>query len=449
MIKNKLIKLGIITTTSPIVSIISCGINEPTENQVKEIRALESTNSMNKIEEDWWKYIIKNEKIKNFNSKDLLSSLEIKNNFDYLLKNEIYKNSSYLYNLSIQISNHKEFSKILKTEGNKEPEVKLNEWGFYVKELSEKKTIDIEEAIEENKGLKLEAKKFIVKNITSFRKKLYKFTIARRYLKNKINKEKYKKIFFNKDDSFTELQDLYNHEEFHLINETLKQKLFLNWEIELSEYDSVDYFGIKVNSEKTYDQIKSLITINPNNNTKGELLTKQPILNLDSKTMLKNILNTSEYNKYKIYGGYSGIKKQSNIGNSLLSFKIDGLKRATNKRLWEGYIFDNRFINNKENTIIRNIQKMTLIPENEKKVNVHFVKGLMPIYKNGKLTFKGSDFETEIQKEYLYSILSLEKNVYESAIKYYTKRENNPILLKLKEPIKKIAIDYGFKFIKK
>jgi hypothetical protein len=52
MIKNKLIKLGIITTTSPIVSIISCGINEPTENQVKEIRALESTNSMNKIEED-------------------------------------------------------------------------------------------------------------------------------------------------------------------------------------------------------------------------------------------------------------------------------------------------------------------------------------------------------------------------------------------------------------
>jgi hypothetical protein len=92
---------------------------------------------------------------------------------------------------------------------------------------------------------------------------------------------------------------------------------------------------------------------------------------------------------------------------------------------------------------------MTLIPENEKKVNVHFVKGLMPIYKNGKLTFKGSDFETEIQKEYLYSILSLEKNVYESAIKYYTKRENNPILLKLKEPIKKIAIDYGFKFIKK
>ena len=446
--KNKLIKLGaFLAFSTPIITVVSCGVNKPSETQLKALKNLGSNFIVNKVQEDWWNYVIKDEKIENFDKNDLLKANEIKENFDYLIQNEIYKDPSYLYNLSIQISENSKFLEILKNEGDKAPEVKLNEWGFYNKELSTKKSEDIEAVIDESTGLSLDAKKFIVVNLKEFRKKLYKFTIARRYLKKSLNKETYKKIFMDKNDVFTELQELFKPEEFVLLNETINQKLFINWNIELSEYDSVDYFGVKSNVEKNYDEVKDLISIK-NDGTKGGLLTKQPLLNLDKKILLKKLLDQSEYNAYKIYGGYQGIKKQSKVGNGILDFGANKFKRVKNKKLWEGFIFDNKFINNKADNGERNEEKMTVIPENSKKVSVRFIKGLMPIFKDDKLTFENSDFSSQVKKDYLISALSLNDVVYQDALVYYTKRETNPILLKVKEPLKKILIDKGYKFIK-
>ena len=447
--KNKLIKLGsILTFAAPIITIVSCGVNKPDESQIKDLKNLESDAVANKIEEDWWSFVIKDEQIENYDKNDLLASAEIKENFDYLIQNKIYNDPKYLSSLSIKISENNKFIEKLKSEGDKEPPTKLNEWGFYSIELSEKLTEKIEKIMDETNGLKLEAKKFIVANLKEFRKELYKFTIARRYLKNNLKKDDYKKIFMDKEDSFSEVQELFNHNEFHLLNEAINQKLFIKWNIELSEDDSVDYFGIKSNTEKTYDEVKTLISIDSSNN-KGELLVKQPLKNLDKKILLKKLLHQNEYEEYKKYGGYNGIGTQDKVGNGILSFEASKFKKVENKRLWEGFIFDNKFLNYKTNAAKRNEQKMTVIPKDSKKVSVKFVKGLMPIYKENKLTFDESDFDNEIKKDFLISALSLNQTVYEDAVVFYTKRETNPILLNLKEPLKKMMIDRGYKFIKK
>ena len=412
--KNTLIMLGSIAAVSvPMVAVVSCGTNTPSKVTVDNKYLLESQDTMDRVQLEYWKEVMTNPKGLGMtvNLNDLLNTTEIKESFDFVIRQHVMQDKQYLQNVAGSMMTTQAMQDEAK-KASKTPYELANSWKLLeLRENGDLTTTPID----------ADAKKFIMQNNNSIKSEVIKHAIATKYLLTAMTKDVYKETFMESDDTFTEVQKLINPSDFNLVNEGIKQHLFASWTVSLDSAASSQYIGVTTTSGAEAD-IDTLIT------GSGKFAT-------DTKYSTKNkkLLDGLLVNSHKDVVGFDGIKAISG-SRGVMKMDKDGLKAATTAANWSGYLVDG----------VLTQSSIPYFKKGENQVSVNKVIGLMPVWDGTKLIYK----EDVITKKNLAMLLSMSNSVYSNAEKYFTTRKADAIKLKISSPeLKEVAINHGFTFI--
>ena len=442
--KNVLKIIGATSALSmPLISAISCAYT-PSQDEMD----LNSATIYNLVQQAWWTKVFTNQTSKKINKMKPMATIEIKNAFDFVIRKHFMKDNLHLMKKIDEISKTKAIQKIADAQG-KTPSELIEKWNLDKMRINGDMTIN---------PLTEECKNFLFNNIIDINKEVWKMTISTLFLKKEINKETYKNIFMKENQDydgdytkydgkfkpFTDIQNLFKESDFNLINEAIDQHIFAKWDVNLSVKKTSDaHINTNWDDNKvSYDD--ALKQMKTSDSTKT--MANWSEYTEKNSHLLKGLLPSALESEQKLTS-FKGFMAESGSSDATgtIALDEDGLKQATNKNSWNGFLIDNKekLVNDKEG-ISKNI---TLGYKNHAQLTL--LKGFMPIYKNGKLSFEGTFFENDQDREKLVRILSQSNNLYAKAEKYYCNK---------KEPIKlKIAykrwrdklVEHGFKFIEK
>ena len=450
--KKFLLTLGSITSiAAPVVAVVSCGVEETTQEQRQLHNGLNQGQTYDAIKERWQEMVLKANYANYdpskfygtydanhvFTAADVADNKDIQDTFEKLLIEQTAQDHRYLYKTGNKILNDKDFMPTATTAQKKQ---KLIDWGL-LKTYTPNGDIS---------SVTAEAKKYIIEHEAGIRRDVYQKAIAMLYLE-KATKEEIEFAVLPATHEFTDKQKMINSTEFALVNEALSQNLFAKWNISVKHDDAFNgpeakKFINHADDATLTDADKHFLKV-----TGGGI--QDPLYELmkystKEKKLPAGILPTTFNTNFSFYGGISSltdIPGTPHTGADAEKKTADELKLITDKNKWDGYLYDKKIIRDN----IPYFSKDTHVD-----ISFNRVKGLMPVYKAGTgLTFEGTDFEVtgtdKTNMRYLLFQLAKKNSVYTNAVKYFTKRETNPILLELlSDDVRQKAIERGFTFIK-
>lgn len=427
--KNILLTIGSISSAIlPVAAVISCGVNNPTQQDVDNKYKLESSRMMNRVQEQYWWEVFKVEQTGLTGEITDIESLwkvdVVKEMVDFTIKNNLQGDNKYLITLAAKYMPTEAMKEALSEYNKHNPIVAsthdlANKWNM----LKFKDTPEIDGADALAEG----AKKFLLKNDSSFRTQVLKSSISYLYLNKKRDKASYKEVFFKDDQKFTDVQELFEADDFTLINEAVKQHLFAKWQISLDKNNSLTHLSSTVSATQLSqaDADTAMKT-----GWTNEMKYSDTFKVIPSSTLPVNTYDTVK--------GFSGVTQVT--GNrGILKFDVDGFK-STNKESWNGYLDE----------IIKH-DHIDMFKDGKSIVSLTRVFGFMPIWSatDNFVTFKGSYFESADERKALVRALSKSSGTYSEAEKFFSTRKQSPIQLEIQnEDLRNVAIDHGFKFIK-
>lgn len=452
--KKRWIALGTITTITPIITVVSCGVNQATPLAIEQDLIIKSAKSMDKIQEIWQQQVLDDagqvfDVTLDTNKKPIwvADDSTINKAFNFYIQTESNKGETIIQNLITKITETKEYKDLFimgSPSVNKDAQIKL--WkmdGYWTKGSNTYVIAD-------------EAKAFIFKYIPEIRKEVYKLAVSYTFLSGDISKEDYKLTNMDEKDEYLDVQNLISDtSDFVLINEAISQHLFAKWEL---TSESSNLTSDKFNEEKLTPTEAEAHLVNVTSGTKYNLFTESKLDDRNSKAsiivagspdkttkhwdMLNNLFGIGA----DTFSGYKGISTM-NSGEGILAFTADEYKNVTSKEMWTGWLKDNKLF-----LSTGTASEIPLFSKNSTKTaGVTKIIGFMPIIKNDKLTFEGTDFalENSDNRDFLILNLAINSSINTKAVNFFTKREKDPILLTIElSTLKDEAIKHGFDFIK-
>ena len=272
----------------------------------------------------------------------------------------------------------------------------------------------------------------------SYRNQMLKDIVSTYYLG--VNKDDWRKVFIEKDEDGNQIDKdsidgiIKNDDNFTFIKELLSQHLFAKW---TSKPIEGEYVGLHITKDSnsiftkgenfpTLDQDKEIL------NFQKYLLGTPPTI--DGQTL--------QIGAYMGYQGISTIKPTRAKFDTLSKVKQLGHQ-------YIGYFKDGKFFNSKDQNELKDL--LWVNNSKDAKPEISFICSLLPKYEGNNLVLpnqlKNNDDNILNMKLLL---VNLNSSLYDQAVKYFTKRETNPIVLDIKnEDARRIyKDDIGFKFIK-
>ena len=457
--KKFLLTLGSITTiAAPIAAVVSCGVETTTKEQRELHAALNEGKTYDAVKERWQEKVLKanyanfdpskyygtyapdpaDTTKQKFTPADIADNKDIQDTFEKLLVEQSAHDHRYLYKTGNKILNDKDFMPGATTQEKKDA---LVHWGL-LKTYTPNGDIS---------SVTAEAKKYILEHESGIRRDVYQKTIAMLYLE-KATKEEIEFAVLPATHEFTDKQKMIHSTEFALVNEALSQNLFAKWNISVKHDDA--FFGPEAKKFINHADDATMTDADAHFiDAAASGSTADPLFDLMKysakiKKLPAGILPTTFNTNLSFYQGIStlsDIPGTPHTGADAEKKTADELKLITDKNKWDGYLYDKKIIRDN----IPYFSKDTHVD-----ISFNKVKGLMPVYKAGTgLTFEGTDFEVsgtdKTNMRYLLFQLAKKSSVYTNAVKYFTKRETNPILLEItSDDLRQKAIERGFTFIK-
>ena len=451
--KKFLLTLGSITSiAAPVVAVVSCGVEETTKEQRQLHNGLNQGQTYDAIKERWQEMVLKSNYANYdpskfygtydanhvFTAADVADNKDIQDTFEKLLIEQTSHDHRYLYKTGNKILNDKDFMPGATTDQKKQ---KLVDWGL-LKTYTPNGDIS---------SVKPEAKKYIIEHEGGIRRDVYQKAIAMLYLE-KATKAKVENAVLPATHELTDKQKMINPTEFALVNEALSQNLFAKWNISVKHDDAFNgpeakKFINHADDATIADADKHFIDAAAAGGTADPLFDIMKY-STKEKRLPAGLMPSTFKTNLSFYGGMSSltdIPGTPHTGADAEKKTADELKLITSKDSWDGYLYDKKIIRDN----IPYFSKDTHVD-----ISFNKVKGLMPVYKTGTgLTFEGTDFEVsgtnKANMRCLLFQLAKKTSVYSNAVKYFTKRETNPILLELlSDDVRQKAIERGFTFIK-
>ena len=429
MKKKLLLTLGSISSvTLPIAAVVSCGVEDAT-NEQKEINNNLATNeSFQRIELLWQQTLIK-KIITAFDFEDPLKTTEIANAFDFFLRNKLRKDPSFFQNIREKIVKLEDFPGA--TLNDKLDTLKKAGLYSYIQNGDITNVIEVD-ASGTNPVVRFNPKKYILKNNNDLKIEFYKFFISSLYLK-KATKDEYKEIMMDENQELTETQKLIDTTDFVLTNEALNQKIFAKWE--LTQENNLNLLNTYENSKKSVTDMKTEMKMG----TSSTIFTDVKYSDEHSQVLEHEYTKAVDYKDFK---GYKQFQKVTGT-KGLLKFELSELKKATTNDAWNGFIDDGE-LKTKATDEIHYVLK-----DAWSTTKATFVSGVMPIFDGGKFKMDGSYFGNG---EEVAQILAINKiGLYSDAVKYFTSDKNKTskfIVEILNSKFRDELIAHGFKFIK-
>ena len=168
-----------------------------------------------------------------FDASNLMVDVNFKKTINYFITRKLISDSKYLISLSEQISTMTKFDELAQNKGVSKDAI-LQNWKL--KDYIENGNWTATDAN------KTEAINFIMENFPNIKQDIYKLYLGTLYLKNG-NKKYWHKIIKGEGNELTDVQKLISENNFVMINEAIKQKLFLKWAISLPTNDVPSFIG--------------------------------------------------------------------------------------------------------------------------------------------------------------------------------------------------------------
>jgi len=222
-------------------------------------------------------------------------------------------------------------------------------------------------------------------------------------------------------------------DKFAFIKELLSQHLFAKW---TSKPIEGEYVGLQIPKD-----FNSIFTNKDNFPTLDQ---DKEILNFQ-----KNLLNPSTTNKGDLsqIGAYMGYQGISTIKPTRAKFDtLSKVKQLGHQYI--GYFKDGKFFDSKDQNELKDL--LWVNNSKDAKPEISFICSLLPQYVGTNLVLPTQiDTDDKILNMKLL-LVNLNSSLYDQAVKYFTKREKDPIVLDIKnEDARRIyKDDIGFKFIK-
>lgn len=486
MNKKLIFSIGsLVTIAAPIAAVVSCGkITVASDKELDNYRKFSTAESLRLFEEQWQEQTMETLKADGVNfgywditigkdsngnddisknkweykagardangqyTLDVTKSKRLKDVAQFIIKQEIAKNKSFLNTFATQLLGDKVSQWYTETNNGKIQEsvntpylqnngmAKVYEIKDNAPQVVFGTNADGTEVTDDAINLMLNYPK------SDFRYKVYAQIISEEYLLH-TNLNEYKIAFPGDANNISLIQRDIDESAFVLINEELSQKLFAKWSIELKGTDANSFIG------KEYSYADALTAMKENGATVGELAH---VLTWSAKRSraFDELLPVAD--KYNEITGWKGIEAQGPIGTKRLSFTRDELHEVTANTEWEGFVQDENLI-----TSSNTVDKIKAVPDGKTDGAITFIKGLMPVYENNK-------FVNKFDAKLIARLLAYkDSSKYSKAAEFFrtevkgrvaddnTTDASKAIYLKLTDnaqPIKSILENKGFNFIK-
>ena len=268
----------------------------------------------------------------------------------------------------------------------------------------------------------------------SYRNQMLKDIVSTYYLD--VNKEDWTKVFIEKDEDGNQIDKnsidaIIKDDKFAFIKELLSQHLFAKW---TSKPIEGEYVGLSIHKE-----FQTIFTNTENFPTSDQ---DKEILNFQKNLLIETPQSNIQIGRYMGYQGISTIKPTR--------AKFDTLSKV--KQLREqrkGYFKDGKFFDPKNQEELKDL--LWVNNSKDAKPEISFIYSLLPHYdETNHVLVLPTQLDENNKLNMKLLLVNLNSSLYDQALKYFTKREKDPIVLEIKnEDARRIyKDDIGFKFIK-
>ena len=425
--KKLMLSLGSITAVvAPVATVVSCGIEEPTREDIKNKFLLESQAVMDRVQEQWWSEVLTEQTgaTSPLDATKLFDVQEVKDAFDFIIRGHVTHDKKFLITLTSSLMSTSAMQQKATAAGKSVYQL-AQSWNLLEYRVNGDMT---------NNPLSPDAKEFIFKNSRTIRHETLKMTISYLFLNNKMTKDDWMNVYDKKATDLSDIQKTIDADDFLLINEAIDQHLFAQWNVNLTKAETLSFIGVTPDKLPKADVDTKI--------KKGGDVYNAIKAYSSKNTNLLNGLMPGSYADFPAFAGIASKKGKRGIMN----LDFSGLKLATTKDKWDGYMKNDDIVST----------DIPYFPDKSNLVKFNKVVGLMPIYKSNKFTFDTTDYGNAAGRKQLAMLLSRKTSVYSMAEKYFTTRKLphhtpplSPLLLEIKsEILKQIAIEHGFEFIK-
>lgn len=433
--------LGSLVVTAPLASVIACsgptdGLTD--EEYKKRLADLTSEDAQLLLETRWLLMVLKENGII-INEKTPWESQKILELIKFYIATQIAKDANYLYKIGTKASGIIRDGKQVYISSDLAKWGLLNDYVYGYTQAIEDNIINI-------------SKVLMLETSLGFANKIYQNLLIENYLSiDKAAFANYWKLQYDREFNFTAIQNLINDgKNFLLVQNVLEQKLFLKWEVQekiaANRWVDEKYRSQKIDSALqqfvvTTNQDKTIADLS-NTNIKKQKLVEQ-IWNIPPFP-IKIDEETSANVTLKDYVGYQGAIGQKSASGKL-DFSEVSLKDASEKTYWTGILKEDEDEKLNE-LVIQGIDFSDVKDILKGKLTLLF--GIMPLYKDGKLTMDGSFFDDKLDKV-AWQLYANNEKIYSDAMKYYADEKKkggqdlkltieNPDILHIWKDVKKL-----------